>query len=80
MVQFKEEIIRERNVMHRKLALLLSISLVAVTTLACVDILGPRTLPVGESAPNFGIRVGDRIRTLNSYQGNVVMIVFWSST
>jgi len=70
----------KRDVMPRKLVLWSTILLVAVTTLACIGVGGSRTLPVGESAPNFGIKIGSKTKTLNGYQGNAVIVVFWSST
>ncbi len=45
--------------------------------LACT---GGGTLPVGTKAPEFGIKRGDNVVALSDYQGQVVIVNFWSST
>jgi hypothetical protein len=51
-----------------------------LSALACLSIGGVRTLPVGESAPDFSWQVEDRERALSDYQGSVIVVSFWSST
>jgi hypothetical protein len=66
--------------MSRKRIAVLAIALLAVTILACNDFGGSKTLPIGESAPNFGVKVGDKTTSLDDFEGRVVVVAFWSST
>ena len=70
----------ERARMPRRLLLGLAVLLLAAASLACASLGGTRTLPVGDEAPNFGIKVDGRTTTLHDYGGYVPIICFWSST
>ena len=58
----------------------LAIGCAVLMTLACASLGSPSTLPVGESAPNFGVQLGDQTVTLEGLRGRVVVTNFWSST
>jgi hypothetical protein len=51
----------------------------AGTILACIGVGGSATLPTGEPAPIFGVRIGGKIVALDDLQGNAVVVNFWSS-
>jgi len=49
-------------------------------TLACIGGGGAGTVPVGETAPAFAVKVSGKTVTLEDLQGKVAIINFWSST
>ncbi len=65
--------------MSRRRVLGLTILFVAAATLACIG-LGSSMLPTGEEAPNFGVKIKGKIKSLKDHRGKVVVINFWSST
>ena len=65
------------EIVFRRCVLGAVVALCVATTMAC---LGASTLPVGEEAPNFGIKFKDKVKTLEGYRDHVVVVVFWSST
>ena len=65
--------------MRKKRVLWLTAGLLTALLLACIGS-GGSLLPTDEAAPDFGIKVGDEITYLSDYQGQVVVLNFWSST
>jgi hypothetical protein len=59
--------------------LVAAVLILVTAMLACIGGQGG-TLPVGEAAPDFGIRQKNGALTLGDLRGNVVMVSFWSST
>lgn len=53
--------------------------ILAGTMLACVGVGGAATLPTGEPAPIFGVRISGKIVALDDLRGNAVVVNFWSS-
>jgi hypothetical protein len=51
---------------------------VSLIMLACINT-GSSTLPAGETAPNFGVKLGNDTVMLEDLRGKVVTVVFWSS-
>ncbi len=66
--------------MTRKHIAWIGAGLIALAALACSGLGGASTLPVGETAPNFGINTNGRTVTLTSFRGRLVIVFFWSST
>ena len=69
-----------RRISHRRLVLWLIAVCVAATALACAGLGGSSTFPTGQEAPNFGVQVTGKTKTLEDYRGQVVIVNFWSST
>jgi hypothetical protein len=66
--------------MSRRRVTWLVILFAVLLSLACIGLGVPSTLPVGESAPGFGVQAGSGTLTLDDLRGNVVVTMFWSST
>jgi hypothetical protein len=56
---------------------LASFVLIAV---ACINLENPTYRLIGEPAPAFGVQFQSRTVTLDDMKGQVVVVVFWSST
>ena len=57
-----------------------AVLILAGTTLACIGAGGSGTLPIGEPAPIFGVRISGKTVALDDLQGNAVVVNFWSSS
>jgi len=66
--------------MPRQPWLVVVLAFVIATLTACAGLASASTLPVGEEAPNFGIKLGHTTVALHDYRGRVTIVCFWRST